>query len=333
MRSAIKNLIESTYQQVDYPTLVRQAEKWSVERPLAGLRVLDSTPVFRNTLAKYIPLLEAGASLSVGISHIMPRDEKVLEFLRGIGVDIVTPDKEPEQPFDIILDCAAAFSALRPTVGYVELTRSGVERYRLSERPVYVADSSRIKRIETSLGTGDSYFRAMAHLGYEEWEGRKLVIFGAGKVGSGIALYGRKVGTEVLVFDENSPEEEVVQAIAAAYAVVSATGVVGALDCFAEQLALGGALIANMGVGDEFGDKLPASRVLSDKRPLNFILEEPTHLRYIETTMALHNHGAIELLANRHRRGLIEPSPEIEAVMLDTVASAGVITNELKVIL
>ena len=60
--------------------------------------------------------------------------------------------------FDLILDCAGVFAEWIPTYGFVELTRSGVPRYAHSAKPVYIADSGRIKRIETMLGTGRELF-------------------------------------------------------------------------------------------------------------------------------------------------------------------------------
>lgn len=65
----------------------------------------------------------------------------------------------------------------------------------------------------------------------------------------------------------------------------------------------GPALIANMGVEDEFGPEVPAERVLNAKSPLNFVLEEPTHLKYIDPTMALDNYGALEVLGGALLRG------------------------------
>ena len=72
--------------------------------------------------------------------------------------------------------------------------------------------------------------------------------------------------------------------------VVTATGVKGALDRpqIVEALLASSAVLANMGVEDEYGLGIPASRVLAEKKPLNFILEEPTHLKYIDASLALH---------------------------------------------
>lgn len=323
----LKRFIEERYSVRNYPTLFEQSKQWSVSRPLNGLRVLDCTPVFANTVAKYIPLLEAGALLSVGVSQVMPCDRDVLTFLKGCGIDICEPNCDVE--FDVILDCAGAFSKVKANIGYVELTRSGVDVYSNCEKPVFVADSSRIKRIETSLGTGEGYFRAMTQLGFCDWKGRMLVIFGAGKVGKGLKMYGEKVGAKVVVFDENSDENVVRATVADAYAIVSATGVKGALDKYFHDLQKSNALIANMGVEDEFGENLSSDRVLEHKRPLNFILKEPTHMRYIETTMALHNRGALEILKSSKHRGLIEPSMQLETEFLEIVARDGNIGNEL----
>ena len=72
--------------------------------------------------------------------------------------------------------------------------------------------------------------------------------------------------------------------------VVTATGVAGALNApeLKKSLLSTKAVLANMGVEDEYGEAIPAEKVLNAKGPLNFILEEPTHLKYIDTSLALH---------------------------------------------
>lgn len=326
---SISDLIQSHYTTTDYPTLNHQIELWSQTKPLAGLRILDATPLFRNTLTKYLPLLASGAQLSVGLCGFIKPDQQIITFLTEIGIEVLTPEQASLREFDIILDCAGSFAGCEAMVGYVELTRSGVARYSHHQKPVYVADSGRIKRIETCLGTGESYFRAMDHLGYGDWTDRRLVIFGAGKVGVGIANYARAKGITYNVFTELSDPTTVRASIAEANAVVTATGVAGALACYADDLAVSMAVIANMGVEDEFGAELSADRVLCQKATLNFILEEPTHLRYIETTMALHNQGAIEVLTHRGHHGIIDPSAETEAHLLAIVYRHGAIADEL----
>lgn len=185
---------------------------------------------------------------------------------------------------------------------------------------MYVADNSHIKRIETSLGTGDGYSRAMAQLGYARWNGKHLVIFGYGK---GLSIYRHNYGAQVEAFDENSPRSEVERAVKSTYAVVTATGVKDALESYSIELIESKALLANMGVEDEFSSKVRLDRVLAAKMPLNFILEEPTHLRYVETTMALHNQGAVGLLSLKNYKGLVLPTECIENSFLQIAKQAG----------
>ena len=49
------------YRQEEFPVLLHQCETWAESRPLEGCRVIDASPVFRNTCAKYAALLAAGA--------------------------------------------------------------------------------------------------------------------------------------------------------------------------------------------------------------------------------------------------------------------------------
>ena len=254
-------------------------------------------------------LLAAGAQLTVGIDDVMPRNNEVVRYLRSVGIPVVEPKEvKTSRAFDLVLDCAAAFAELKPRIGFVELTRSGVSKYADKSCPVYVADSGRIKRIETCLGTGESYFRAMAQLGYSQWQGKSIVIFGSGKVGSGLITYAHRYGSRITVVTrpgditdrirvlcdaviDASDGIAIAEAVSQANAVVTATGVPSAATaaCPADVFIRSKALLANMGVEDEFGAGVPAGRVLEAKRPLNFILKDPTLMKYIDATMALHN--------------------------------------------
>lgn len=347
---AFKARIQSAYADNEYPVGRFQAHLWSESQPLKGLRVLDATPIFQNTISKYISLLEAGADLSVGLSDVMPKDPEVVDWLQKQGVDVVTPN-ESFGEVDLILDCAGAFSHLDPNIGFVELTRSGVYQYENASKPVFVADGGRIKRIETCLGTGESYFRAMAQLGYNDWQGKSIVIFGSGKVGTGLITYAHKYACNITVVtrlqdlsDKVKPlvdcviaaddSEAICRAVINADAVVTATGVAHALaqTCPAEVFMQSKALIANMGVEDEFGAALAADRVLEHKRPVNFILKDPTLMKYIDATMGLHNAGAVWLTEHPQASGLIDPPEELETLLLDVCRRDGTIGDELQYI-
>lgn len=311
LHSAISSIVKEAYSPREYPALGAFEREWSCTRPFDGLRVLVATPIFRNTLLEYRALLAGGADLSVGLAFAY--DEKVISLLENAGVPIVTPEdalaaEDSGEFFDLILDCAGRFSACHPRYGFVELTRSGVQFFENAEAPVYVADSGIVKRIETSLGTGDGYVRALAKLGFNELEGKNCVVFGCGKVGSGIVLQLLRIGASVCVvsdlslgsnafMDSNGVEQidrtevgRVVERLQAADFVVTATGVKNAAATpeFTQALLSGHAVLANMGVEDEYGGAVPSDRVLNHKEALNFILEEPTHLKYIDASLALH---------------------------------------------
>lgn len=353
-------IVNDAYEKREYPALSAFFAEWSGTRPFRALRVLVATPVFRNTLLEYRALIAGGADLVVGVAGLvsgegvagadafnagaeMPCDPGIVEVLRGNGIPVIGVQEALKMEarcaesgdcaFDLILDCAGQFSACHPRFGFVELTRSGVQFYEKSEHPVYVADSGIVKRIETCLGTGEGYVRALAQLGYDFCfdsgrdgsliSGRdaldsgtdgapsgdkKFVVFGSGKVGQGIVLQLLRSGAYVHVvtdcsrganpfLDANGVPvtdcndlDAVASLVRGADFVVTATGVKGALDRpqIVEALLASGAVLANMGVEDEYGPGVPASRVLAEKKPLNFILEEPTHLKYIDASLALH---------------------------------------------
>jgi adenosylhomocysteinase len=338
-----EDLIQPRYDERDYPALRQQRAEWAAARPLAGLRVLDATPVFRNTLPKYEVLLDAGAELTVGRSAAVAGDPAIFDLLAARGIPLLAAGAA-SPGFDLVLDCAGRFADAPSRHGYVELTRTGVDIYRDVAAPVFIADASEIKRIETSLGTGDGFFRAMTQLGHADWPGRRLLVVGSGKVGSGIIDLALARGARVqVVTDTRAGAGEwrpaglegvtdyrdraaVARLIEWAEVVVTATGVRHALDHpeLAGALQRTAALLANMGVEDEYGPAVPAARVLYQKQSLNFLLEEPTWLRYIDASLALHNALGLELVQRAPgARGILPLPPGLEAALLEITRRAG----------
>ena len=377
LQSILSSVLDEVYEKNEYPALAALESEWTHTRPFDGLRVLVATPIYRNTMTEYRALVAGGADILVGLSGM--NDPNVVDFMREWGVPVVTPaemleDESRGEFVDLVLDCAGPFAVLHPKIGFVELTRSGVHYYKNVEKPVYVADSGIVKRIETSLGTGDGYFRALEKLGYGgDFEGKKLLVFGSGKVGSGIALQGVRRGCNVTVvtdlkrgqsqpvapetmpagdFSAVLEQNDVAVVDCHDYAavasliensdfVVTATGVKNALAApeLTEALLSTKATLANMGVEDEYSEAVPAEKVLNDKGPLNFILEEPTHLKYIDTSLALHAALAERLVQEvatledaasaENAAGLHFPPQEIEQRLLTIAIQNGVIGPEI----
>ena len=340
----IREYLLSYYPAQEWPTLLAQAEEWAITRPLEGLRVLDGTPLFRNTLGKFMALLAAGATVYVPERTSLPADAQVLALLEQFGIQKAAAT---DTAFDIVLDCAGDNCRLRPTLGSCELTRTGVNRYERAGFPVFLADSGRIKHIETLLGTGESFFRALQHLGYSGFAGKHLVVIGYGKVGRGVVHYARQHGMRVTVADIEDKSgvlptgvsfvpiqdaEAMAQAVLQAWCVVSVTGRISALRhrLPVAKLLTSDVLLATLGVEDEYGPDIPEKRVLNHKRPLNFMLQEPTAMRFIETTMALHNACAVELLTADLPHGSLLPPPDVEDRLLRIACERGLISKDIE---
>lgn len=313
------------YAESEMPALSAQFRRWSVMRPLAGLRVLDATPLFFNTTAKHAVLLAGGADLAVAFGSL-PWDRSAAEYLDSLGIPLHS--EPPKQEFDIVLDCAASCRETPATFGYAELTRSGIPPYVGRCVPVFATDSSRIKSIETALGTGDGCLRALRKLNLDP-KGKRVVLFGHGRVGRGIELNLSKAGASCVVVDPREGKGFRPNLLDGAWAVVSATGIAGALAPFAKDFLASEALLINMGAEDEFGPEMPPERVLNRKQPINFLLEEPTRMRYIDATMALHNAAAEFLARGDALPGLIAPPRDIEETIFSDTFAAGLISQEI----
>ncbi len=343
MHKDLAATVESNYPATEFPGLADQVRRWRVSRPLSGLRVLDATPVFANTMAKYLALISAGASVTVSAHRGIPGDPQVIELLPGLGIQVAN-EASLAGGFDVVFDCAGTHTDVRSHFGYVELTRSGVPRYADCRQPVFLADAGRIKLIETTLGTGDGFVRGLEHFGYALTPGRSVAVVGGGKVGLGIAAASRAVGADVTVIDiakvttppgctfvDGNDPQSVRRTIGSSWCVVAATGQAGALSPFAAVMADAQALLANMGAEDEFGPDVPDARILNDRVAINFALPEPTRLRYLDPTMALSNAGAVELVEGRVSAGVQPPSAELEEEILAVVREHGAIGSELDV--
>ncbi|MBP5671695.1 MAG: hypothetical protein J6X49_04850 [Victivallales bacterium] len=335
--------ISHHYDVVEYPALRRQIDDWRVQKPLQGMKLLDGTPLFTNTLVKFLPLLAGGAELTVAVSEAIPYDASLPPLLAEWGVPVVKNATAGD--YDVIMDCGGAHVRLAPRLGVVELTRSGYYHYESSKLPVILVDDSRVKMIETCLGTGDGFMRGMEKLGYDDWKGRKIVIFGYGKVGRGVAYYCHEKGANVTAVDrmeavvpeyitlvDKNDRDAIRTAVGEAWCVVTATGIHEALrgNGAAEILCEGNQLVAAIGIEDEWGDELPMERRLCGGKPVNFLLDEPTRLRYIDATMALSNAAVIELKNGRIPSGVHRIPSNVEAYYWQAVEDGGLISNELK---
>ncbi|MBR2626186.1 MAG: hypothetical protein IKD23_07315 [Lentisphaeria bacterium] len=342
---SLQKYLSDFYSPDDYAALAAQMERWKISRPLSSAKILDGTPVFRNTMVKYMVLLAAGADLTVSAGKDIPCDPAIIRMLPDFGIRIAD-EKILREKFDVVADCAGRHINVSSRCGYAELTRSGLEYYRNCRQPVFSVDSGILKRFETTLGTGESFVRAMNQLGFNDFKNKKIVVFGGGKVGCGTAFFASKAGAETFIVDTNNitpppgttlvaaqNKSDVIQLISGAWCVVSATGLPGVLAEYVPQLLEKQPLIANMGVEDEFGPALPENCVLNHKLPLNFILSEPTRINFIDPSMALSNEALLLLLQGKVAPGINLPPQALEQAVINDMRNSGKMNKEIDLIL
>jgi adenosylhomocysteinase len=63
--------------------------------------------------------------------------------------------------------------------------------------------------------------------------------------------------------------------------------------------------------------------------PVNFVLSDPTRLRYLDPVFALHNQAAVRLVAGGLPAGLQPPAAGAEAAILARLDASGAFRDEL----
>lgn len=290
------------------PLLGELIARYADERPFAGSRVAFGHLLVRNSLVVVEALVIGGAELLLSDAYSSPAAEPVWAELEALGIPVL-PVAEAAKAADLYLDVNAVLGRQRTPTAAAEVTRTGVHHYTEIPCPVISADDCRAKRIEGFFGTGDGFLRAWRQLRPEDpIKGKRLVQFGFGKIGRGVAHATRRAGMEVWVaeLDEAARQRAAVEGfavldaapnnglqteLAKAEVVIAVTGIPGALggSLPAEWLRANQAVLVNLGAEDEFGPGFREEEVLGGKRvPLNFHLAQPTRNRYVDPPLAAH---------------------------------------------
>jgi adenosylhomocysteinase len=262
----------------------------------------------RNSMAVAEALVAGGAELVLSDAHHSPAADAVMGELAGLGIPVLSV-AEAAQAADLFLDVNAVLGRVHPPRAAAEVTRTGILHYQTIDCPVISADDCRAKRIEGFFGTGDGFLRAWRQLRPDDPpEGKRVVQFGYGKIGRGVAFRCRAAGLEVTVADisevgrqraaaegfpvlDAAPKAELQSTLKTADIIISVTGIPGVIGQTLppEWLRAGEAVLVNLGAEDEYGAQFGESEILGGKQvPLNFHLAQPTLNRYVDAPLAAH---------------------------------------------
>lgn len=298
---------------------------------LKGLSVSHNVPLTLSTLLKLLPFTQHGTQLYVTTPASLGYDPKAVQYLTDLGIPFDL-DKDQSSQGDIHLDCSANFLNKGNPKVVSELTQTGVQKYRKANLsiPVVSIDDSYTKRLEDYFGTGDGFHRAYQQQIGDQIKGTFFVVWGYGKVGKGITKSLIDAGAKCAVIDLNEKNLAFAEtkgaegilatdtnrfrkAILKAKCLVTATGVPGLVSGspLAVEIRDSHLLLANMGAEDEFGPLFPTDRVLNKKLAFNFVLEEPTRMKFLDPIFYAHNLSAKLYVEGQLSSGL-SPLPREE---------------------
>lgn len=323
------NSIKKEYDITQLPFLKKQLERVRATQPYKGVKILHNIPFTKETVLKLEILYAGGAELTITSPSFMQVDPDLLnQFIISGGnwVEKVIPQN---LSYDICMDCAGELLGLAtPKIGTVEITGTGTNKYREAKTnyPVISVDQSKIKNLEAVLGTGEAFVRAFIELSNENIKDKKFMVFGYGKVGKGIVHYLKKYTKDIVVIDilednlkkaleegltpVSANNKEYIEKLASeTFAVVTATGIKNVVSKSYDPKAFASCYLANMGGEDEFGDGFENKDVMCDKKPINFFIDHPTLIRYLDPVFYAHNMG-IDLLLYANLQNGLHPFPE-----------------------
>ena len=310
--------IYQVFSKNEMPFLSHSIEKMSKEKPLLGKKIVHNCHLTLSTLCKIAPLLVSGADITVTMTPSLKCHDGIIDLMRDAKIKFIEPANLKDD-YDFSLDCCAGLIELiHPRIGAVELTQTGSMRYKTfrGNYPVISIDESRVKKLETLLGTGDGFLRALLYFTQQNITNKKFILFGYGKVGHGICKALRPYTKQIIIIEkkpeliseilherkialsiENLPE--IKQQINNCFCVVTATGEKGMISNYFDRADFENCeYLANMGSEDEFGEKFSDEDALYGKAPINFALAQPTLLKYLDPVFYAHN-LCIEILLNK----------------------------------
>lgn len=314
-----------------FPMLANLREEWKNKKPLKGVRILHNTPNSKDTIPKVETLLQAGAHVTLTrlkTNRIFGETEATQRMI-DMGVSFIADHKDIRDKYDIHMDTGGELLQLpAPRLGSIELTQTGDQLYKRSMRKSISVDNSIMKGLENIFGTGDGFIRAYEQLIGTDIAQEHFLLFGYGRVGQGIVRALRNRTDNLTIVEKlnefpihkgdnkykflHTTAEEVTAAIKNATVIITATGLKGLISSHYNPQLFKGKCLCNMGAEDEFGDAFSEQEVHSQKRMLNFSIQQPTAEIYLDAIFYAHNLAASLLLKDDNLFDGYNPFPKQE---------------------
>jgi adenosylhomocysteinase len=306
------------------PILNLLIDKYKKTQPFAGKKIALGHLLVRNTVVLLEALIAGGAEVIIAEGFPSETASEVIEELREHGF-VVYKNEEAVYHADIYLDVNALLGKIVPPMAAVELTRTGIFHYQSIGCPVVSADDCKSKKIEGFFGTSDGFVRAwQKYFPTDPLRDKKIVQFGYGKIGKGVAFGCRQEGANITIIDIDAnglekaaregfktvignPNGELENILREADIVLAVTGVPKFISKTlpADWFRANKAKLINLGAEDEFGHLFEEKEILMGKAiPFNFHLANPTQNRYIDPAFAAHLLGLEALLSNNYSNGI-----------------------------
>ena len=294
--------IRKTFSTHDIPLMNALISRMYQEKPHVGLRIIYNAHMTISSLLQIEALAASGAELITTAADHLCCDPKVIDVLSKANIPFVPYSQLKPMDCDVVIDCCAGLlDYTSPRLGAIELTQTGVVRYAQANTayPVISVDDTELKKIETLFGTADGFVRGLHKLSKMSLRSKKYVLFGYGKVGHGIARTLAKLTPHIIIIEHEygpmlsatrdgfkayliSQMQDIHPHLLDADCIITATGVKNALSDYFERCDIGAPYLVNMGSEDEFGDKFSLHDVLNDKLAVNFCLEYPTRVLFLD---------------------------------------------------
>ena len=213
------------------PVLARIRERFAVERPLAGMRVVACLHITAETANLVLTLQSGGAEVFLCASNPISTQDRITALLASEGVHVYAVHGEDRDTYyahcnsaldalpHIVIDDGADLTRLLHTdridarehvVGGLEETTTGIQRIRGLEAsgelryPIMAINNAKTKHMfDNRYGTGQSTFDAIMRSTNTLIAGKRVVVAGFGMCGRGVALRARGLGAEVIVTEVN----------------------------------------------------------------------------------------------------------------------------------